>query len=193
MLCLWHDVVANEIDQKLHALRPAAILVDHLLKLLFTAARYNPPLFKNPVPIAALKVALSQRGQVTIELHLLVLLDHQAQIEGFDVELDLLGDIVCSFLYLGVEPLGASQRPERFHQEDLLVLVDGLDQAVQKLLFKLFLALPKLAVLVPGPIDAENGRVLDFELECKGLLGVDHAFGGPDVPSTLIRGRGWRE
>ena len=61
------------------------------------------------------------------------------------------------------------------------------------MLFKLFLALPKLAVLVPGPIDAENGRVLDFELECKGLLGVDHAFGGPDVPITLIIGRGWWE
>ena len=112
MLCLWHDVVANEIDQKLHALRPATILVDHLLKLLFAAARDNPPFFKNPVPIAALEVTLSQRGQVTLELHLLVLLYHQAHVEGFDVECDHLGDIVSSFLYLGVEPLGTPQRSE---------------------------------------------------------------------------------
>ena len=157
MLCLWHDVVANEIDQELHALRPATILVDHPLELLFAAASDNPPFFKNPVPIAALEVALSQRGQVALELHFLVLLHHQAHIEGFDVECDHLVDIVCSFLYLGVEPLGAPQRSESLRQEDLLVLVDGLDQAVEQLLFELFLALPKLTVLVPGPIDAEDG------------------------------------
>ena len=47
-------------------------------------------------------------------------------------------------------------------------------------------------MLVPGPIDAEDGRIFDFKLEREGLLGVDHAIGGL-VPGTLIVGGGWWE
>ena len=47
-------------------------------------------------------------------------------------------------------------------------------------------------MLVPGPIDAEDGRILDFKLERESLLGVYHAIRGL-VPGTLIVGGGWWE
>ena len=130
MLCLGHYVVAYKIYQELHALRLSPELICHLLKLILAISCYNSPLFKNPMSKTSLKVTLGQSSQIPRKAHLLVLLDHQPQIKGFDVHGDHLGDIVCSLLQLCVEPFDASQSAERFRQQYLLMLVDRFDKAI---------------------------------------------------------------
>ena len=57
------------------------------------------------------------------------------------------------------------------------MLGDRFHQSIQKLLLKHFLTLSQLDVLVPAPEDLEGARVLDFELECEGLTGVNRRLG----------------
>ena len=130
MLCLGHNVVAYKIDQELHALRLSPELICHLLKLILAMSSDNSPLFKHPVPKTAPKVTLGQRSQIPRKADLLVLLDHQPQIKGFDVHSDHLSDIVCTLLQLRVEPLDASQSTERLRQQYFLMLVYRLDETI---------------------------------------------------------------
>ena len=98
MLCLGHHTVANEIDQELHALRPASELTGHLLELVLAVSRDDSPLLEHPVPKTAPKMALGQRIQVLGEAALLVLLDHEPQVKRFDVHGHQLGHVVCTLL-----------------------------------------------------------------------------------------------